>query len=250
MKACLLALTILALGGAFAASCGDNGDARSSERPQLRGSTLIALGDSIAAGNGATDPATGSFAAVLASRRGLELRSFAVSGADSAAVLSQQVPAALPALTDDVTLVVISAGGNDLAGLIPNAACTQDPLPPACPLEDALAAVERNMASIIDALRDERPQVPIALLAYPNFFSGTGHAFEAPAGRVLPQFGAMLEDLASRYDRVVVAKPGPKFESRGQDLTGVLDPKFDPHPNDAGHRVIADAFDEALRGLE
>jgi len=30
----------------------------------------------------------------------------------------------------------------------------------------------------------------------------------------------------------------------------VLDPAFDPHPNDAGHRAIADAFLAALKRVK
>ena len=56
----------------------------------------------------------------------------------------------------------------------------------------------------------------------------------------------MLGRLAARHDRVAVAGPAPAFEGRGGELTHVLDPVFDPHPNDAGHRAIADAVAAAL----
>jgi hypothetical protein len=90
--------------------------------------------------------------------------------------------------------------------------------------------------------------VPIVLLGYPNFFSGTGHAWEAPAGRVLPQLVDSLQMVASEHDRVEVALPS--FDGRGGELTHVNDEDFDPHPNDAGHRVIADAMLAALAKVE
>ena len=37
------------------------------------------------------------------------------------------------------------------------------------------------------------------------------------------------------------------FDGRGGELTHVLDTPFDPHPNDAGYRVIADAFIDVLK---
>ena len=88
--------------------------------------------------------------------------------------------------------------------------------------------------------------MPIVLLAYPNFFSGTGHAWEAPASRVLPRLDDVVRDVASRFDRVTVAEPSDAFECHAGELTHVNDAAFDPHPNDAGHRVIAGAFEAAL----
>jgi hypothetical protein len=61
---------------------------------------------------------------------------------------------------------------------------------------------------------------------------------------VLPRLAEAIRRVAARHDRVAVAEPS--FEARGGDLTHVLDPQFDPHPNDAGHRVIADAFASAI----
>ena len=44
-----------------------------------------------------------------------------------------------------------------------------------------------------------------------------------------------------------VADAASAFDGKGGSLTHVLDEKFDPHPNDAGHRLIADAFVNALK---
>jgi lysophospholipase L1-like esterase len=222
----------------------DDGDRRGDG---AESDVYLSIGDSIAAGTGASDAGRTSFAALLAARRGLRLVDLAGAGATTGQVIEEQLPDATSALAGgDVRLVTVSAGGNDLAALIPNAACTEDPLPAACPLDESLASVEANLRAIVLAMRAADADVPIVLLAYPNFFSGSGHAFDAPAGRVLPRLAEVIRRVAASAERVYVAEPAADFERRGGELTHILDARPDPHPNDAGHRVIADAFEEGL----
>ncbi len=208
----------------------------------------VSLGDSVAAGSGASDPAATSFPALLASEHDVTLLNLAVAGATTRDVIERQLARAIT-LTEagQARFVTVSAGGNDLATLIPNAACAQDPLPAACPLDEAIAGVERNLDTIVGYVRDSNARVPVVLLAYPDFFSGTGHEFEAPASRVLPRLAEAVQRVAARHERVAVARPD--FDGRGGDFTHLLDPAPDPHPNDAGHRVIAAAVEAALRDL-
>jgi lysophospholipase L1-like esterase len=210
----------------------------------------VSIGDSIAAGDGASDPESTSFAALLAAREEVSLHNVAASGATTQDVLDDQLARALVAIeAGRVAFVTISAGGNDLAALIPNAACVEDRPPAACPLDDSLARVEANLEQIVRYIRDADTRVPIVLLAYPNLFSGTGHTWEAPAGRVLPRLGDVMRAVATRFGGVAVADPAPAFEGNGGRLTHVLDDEFDPHPNDEGHAVIAEAFALALEGV-
>lgn len=220
-----------------------------SSGPKTYSGVYLSLGDSIAAGNGASDPATTSFAALLAhDEGGLSLTNLAVAGATTRDVIDKQ----LTAIDHDQKLafITISAGGNDLAALIPNPACVQDPLPASCPLDDALAKVTANFGEMMKTLRDAWPDTPIVVLLYPNFFSGTGHAFEAPAQRVLPRLDQAIADVVARYDHTATAITAPDFDGQGAKLTHVLDPNFDPHPTDAGHRLIADAFIAALNRVK
>jgi len=213
------------------------------------GDVYISMGDSVAAGNGASDADATGFAALVAAREELTLFNVAKAGATSRVVIDEQSASVLPLLgSGRVRFITIAAGGNDLAALIPNAACTEDPPPDACPLDETLDDVSERIDELLTLLRDADPSVPIVLLGYPNFFSGTGHTWEAPAGRVLPALVERLMTAAAKYDRVIVATPS--FEGRGDELTHVNDAQFDPHPNDAGHRVIADAVREALAQIE
>ncbi len=237
-----IAVLCIAAAAFLAATChGSNG------RVAYTG-TYISLGDSVAAGNGSSDPNATSFVAIVDQAEGsLPLVRLAKAGATTQDVIDKQLPWAIGAMDgNDVAFITISVGGNDLAGLIPNAACVQDPLPAACPLNETLAGVSSRLDTILSRLRAANATAPIVLLAYPNFFSGTGHAFEAPAGRVLPQLDAIIRNVAAKYAHTAVADPSASFEGKGPELTHVLDPQFDPHPNDAGHRIIADAFISAL----
>jgi lysophospholipase L1-like esterase len=224
---------------------------RKSDGTKVYTGIYVSIGDSIAAGNGSSNPKTTSFVADLARDEGnLETLNAAVAGATTRDVLEKQLPSVLAATAEaDLAFITISVGGNDLAGLIPNPACVQDPLPASCPLDDALRSVDANLREIMTTLRAAHPGTPIVLLAYPNFFSGTGHAFEAPAGRVLPRLDDVIRAVAASFPHAGVADAAPAFEGRGPVLTHTLDPVFDPHPTDAGHRLIADAFVAALAAI-
>src|SRR5438874_11224543 len=80
----------------------------------------ISLGDSIAAGNGSSDPSTTSFVALVDHDEGeLPLINLADAGATTQEVIDNQVPWAVGAMNgSDVAVITISVGGNDRAGHI------------------------------------------------------------------------------------------------------------------------------------
>jgi lysophospholipase L1-like esterase len=226
-------------------ACGN----RDESEPTVPQELYISLGDSIAAGSGSSEPQA-SFPAIVAGDLGVELENLSVSGATTSDVLSNQIPR-IAEVADGraVGLITVSAGGNDLAALIPNSACVEDPVPSSCPLNDTLFNVAAGLGFIVDELRLMFPETPIVLLAYPNFFSNTGHPYEAPATRVLPDFARVVQGVAASHLRGNIAVAAPSFDGDGGALTHLLDEPSDPHPNDAGHEAIADAVLEAAQSI-
>ena len=79
-------------------------------------------------------------------------------------------------------------------------------------------------------------------------FSVPSHPFKEAAAVDLGRLNEVVRAVAKRYD-VDVAELSRAFDGRADELTHVTETPMDPHPSDAGHRVIAEAFAEAL-GLE
>lgn len=263
----LIALLVLALA---LAACGDEGDGAAPTAtagippagilPTADpGGLYLALGDSLAFGTGASDPERTDYVALVADALRaqvdpqLELAALAVAGATTQDVLDDQLPAALDRLREgDSRLITITIGGNDLFtfGAVP--ACREDPTDPECPLQDGLVDIELRLDEILSSLRAAAPETTIVILIYPNPFSGTGdrvlagvQVYEHAAQTSFDLLDSVIADVATRHD-VLLANPRDAFEGRGGELTHLLDEQPDPHPNDAGYRVIANAFLQTL----
>jgi lysophospholipase L1-like esterase len=85
----------------------------------------------------------------------------------------------------------------------------------------------------------------IVISLYPQLFSGSGHPFERQAEAAFDLLNGVIVSVAGRHD-VLVADPRPDFQGLSRDLTHIDDEPVDFHPNDAGYRVIADAFLDVL----
>ncbi len=212
------------------------------------GGVYLALGDSIAAGQGASDAAMTSYVALLhealQQRLGdsVQLKSLAVGGHTTQDLIDKQLPAALETLrAGNVRLVTITIGGNDLYQYSAYPPCLVDPSRADCPLTAGLTGVEARLDRILGDLHAASPDTIIVIEEYPDLFSGSGHPFEKPATIAFGLVDGVIDRVAKRHT-VLVADPRAAFEGRSVELTHVHDPSPDSHPNDAGHRLIADAF--------
>ena len=219
--------------------------------PAAVATTYVALGDSVAAGGGASSSARG-YVGLLGGRYepGLgvdEVRNRAVSGATSTSLISSgQLATAIADIDEpgDTAAVTIDIGGNDyLSGQ-----CRDNWDDSAsCPFRPNLASI---LGQLKAALADDPGAEDFAVMAYYN--PGVGTADQATYDTAL--FGANhvvgLADTGADvggndviYQEaaelgIPVADPYPAFLAGGPPLMsgdGI-------HPSDAGHVAIARAF--------
>ncbi len=234
----------------------------------------VALGDSLAWGDGASDPATTAYVPLLADyfagtthAGAKQMINLGIGGETTGSFIERQLAAAVALIDDpatDTRVVTISIGGNDLLNLInePDDPCVIDFGSPTCQalMASGFTGVQGNLPVILGTLqaaldRDPGLEKLFVLLPY-NAFSGTGSPFEPiVAGGLrgadgIVDCGALgnvanvgLDDLLGCTALAMGAIPVdsyPYFEGRGLELTHIGE-GFNIHPNDAGYALIAKA---------
>ena len=232
----------------------------------------LALGDSLGWGFGASDPATKGYVPLfrdfLESEGGLDtdlfLNNLSIPGATSTTLIAQQLPAALAELgarngdkndKNDVEVVTVDIGGNDLLALL--SVCAGG-MSPQCQLAiyTTFTTFAGNFNYTLGELRTAAgPDTTIIVMTYFNSLEGPGCApglvslgeivLEGYPG-LLPQ-GAndLIRSIAAAHDAAVAdLVPGGVFP----DLLGT--PNILPdcvHANDDGYEIIADTFKDAFK---
>jgi lysophospholipase L1-like esterase len=244
-------------------------------QPPLGRPVYLALGDSVAAGVGASDPAVTGYVPRLYDLlrdepsceflgrpgcRSLALDNLAVGGATSTTLLTSQLPAAEDELRahngdgnprNDVLVVTIDIGGNDVFSVVPS--CTAGPTPQCLALVQArLASFEANFSQILSRLRAAAgPDTVMVAMTYYNPLGSCVRAALAPLADVVLEGGPGLEGLNDRIRRISAANGVLVADTYGLlgpgDLVGGTDCL---HPNDAGHQKIAQAFAAVLAGAD
>jgi lysophospholipase L1-like esterase len=245
----LFASLALAVGALSAACSGSSRGSTDSEAPEIAGGGVyLALGDSIAAGEGASDPESTDYVARIATSISEEtgeapdVQSLAVSGATTQDLIDGQLGPALERIeAGNVQLVTITIGGNDMFEYSADPDCVSDPVDPGCPLEEGLFDVEERLDRILGELREAAGETPVVINVYPQLFSGSGHDYERSAEKAFDLLNGVIATVAERTG-VLLADPRPQFTQRSRDLTHIDEEPVDFHPNDTGYRVIADAF--------
>ena len=242
----------------------------------------VALGDSLAWGDGASDPATTSYVPLMAdyfagtSNGGAKNSvNLAVRGETTDSFIAGQMNSALAAILDpstDTRVVTLSIGGNDLLNLLnePTDVCVINPASLECQvgLAQALGEVAANyptvMGTLAFALANDPGTEKVFVLTLYNPFGGTGSPFEAAVDQGLlgadftvdcaaaqaNPMNAGLNDIVSCTSTFFGATVVDGFQVIGDNalaLTHIGDPGFNIHPNDAGYAAIAKAHRRADR---
>lgn len=231
----------------------------------------LALGDSVAAGIGAEDPARGGYVAVLADllsdRAGcagaedgggtgcpVRVRNLAVPGATTGSLLLEQLPDAVEVLRqdDDVRLVTVTIGGNDVFVPVLRA-CAQSPRAPSCAaavrtaVGQADAGVDRLLAELTGAAG---AGTTVAVMTYYDPLAACRLAPLQPLAEQVLEGTAgqdglndVLRSRAAEHGAVVVetreALGSPDDFVGGPDCL---------HPSTRGHARIARLFADAVAG--
>lgn len=236
--------------------------------------TYLALGDSVAAGIGATSPTTLGYvpllAAELADARNcgkgkalgcrLELVNASVSGATTVTLIAEQLPGALALLeerngnatpVDDVRLITITIGGNDVfrpilqacaAGI--TATCQQT-------IAAQLQQVSTNYATILGQLRQAAgPDTTIAVTTYYSGLRAPGCVFGAAAdlGDLVLEGGGPVTTGLNDIIRLQAEAFGAVVVEGGEAVQPEEVRSDCLHPDDEGHADLADAFADAVAG--
>lgn len=226
----------------------------------------LALGDSLAFGVGAANPAAEGYVGLthfqLAEDKarypgGLELINLAEPGATSSDLVEPdgQLERALNEIEErqndeipgnEVELISIDIGGNDLLQLAePGTPCLIDTGSAACreALNDSLSDLQRNLARILSQLREAAPAAGIFAIDLYNPYSGTGDPREVLASVAVQQVNGVINATASEPALAVdLVSVFELFLGRGEQW--VASDRI--HPNDSGHLVISEALLAAI----
>ena len=269
----LLAVALLACSGDSAPAVGNisTPTASGTSDPAASGAGLyIALGDSLSAGIGASSPDTTFVELVHQSLGpGIELMNLG-HGGDTSDDLIQggNLDRAVATIesnnsdgneTNDVQLVTLEIGGNDLlgiyfslvlTGICPDAQSALAKTQCAQALRNALDGFRPNFATALDRLQAADPDVPIVVMTLYNPFDYLGPAGElgvlsldGEAGTDFPEgLNDIIRSIAADHQGVIVADVYSAFAGKA---AGLISSDL-IHPNDAGYRTMADAVIAAL----
>jgi lysophospholipase L1-like esterase len=232
----------------------------------------LALGDSLAFGIGATNPAAEGYVGLVHfelqsvreyAEQGLELENVSQPGATSGDMLEPdgQLDQAIAKIEErqeetaerddgvdtQVEIISIDIGGNDLLSLAAaDSPCIVDVSTAECreAITETLGNLQSNLATILGRLRAAAPDAQIYVIDLYNPYSGTGDERELIANVGVQQvngvIGAVVSDENLRAELVPIYE---LFVDRGTQWIA----SDGIHPNDPGHRVIAEALMAALQ---
>ena len=187
----------------------------------------IAIGDSLAYGVGASDPAAGGYVGLTYqglhksdryNDRGLELLNLGVPGATSSDLLlpGGQLERAIAEVRerredtssadDNVEIISVDIGGNDVLALAtPDSPCLVDPLASDCQkiYGEMLVELEDNLDRVLRGLREAAPQATIVVLDLYSPISGRGGGADLIADYAVGGINEVTERVISDEELAV-----------------------------------------------
>ncbi len=258
-----LVLVLLLLAGSVGAAAAKQSPPSDAPVP-----LYLALGDSLATGAGASDPARTAYVPLFYEhRRGIpscdrgaaevcpamQLQNLWRAGATTTMLLQHQLPLAREILEarngddnprNDVEVITIDIGGNDAFALVN--VCGAG-VTPGCvqAIQVTFATVAQNLTSALSQLSAAAgPETEIVVMTYYNALIACDRSAVAPLADLVLEGGPGLPMGLNDLIRAVAARVGASVaETYGllgpDDLVGGTDCL---HPDDSGHRIIAEAF--------
>jgi lysophospholipase L1-like esterase len=217
----------------------------------------LALGDSLGAAVGVDEPREGyvsRFHAWLEATGStvLGLRNFSGAGETSGTLLAGEQLSRFEAFAaaNDVQLVTIDIGANDLLGHLGSSDCTETTSSEACEqrIDSAIDAYGRNLTEILDRLGSAAPGATIIFLTTYNPFSfGFEDAveFERLSNEAVARLNAVAINLAAERD-ILVADGFSPMRGTTTLTTRMLDLAPDIHPNELGYDILTAAIVDAV----
>jgi lysophospholipase L1-like esterase len=220
----------------------------------------LALGDSLAFGVGADNPAEQGYVGLTAanlrlgkySGTGLDLVNLSASGATSADLLQPggQLDRAISEIQrrGGVDIISVDIGANDLLALAESSSpCFQSAASKACQdvLGQTLAGLQSNLSSVLRRLREAAPNAQLYVLDIYNPYSGTNDPRAIVASVGVQQVNGVI--AAAAADPSLGAKfvsIHDVFEGRARQWIA----SDGIHPNNDGYRVMAEALLAAIEG--
>jgi lysophospholipase L1-like esterase len=238
--------------------------------PDPNAKLYVSLGDSLAYGRGATKRDETAWVPLVFQGLGpgWALANWGVPGYTSRDLLDRELPNALAQITErrndaipgnEAAAITLEIGGNDLLVLYEDLVLTgkcpsvAESLPKAECVDGLRGALDRfapNLRTAIDQLQAGAPGVPIFLATLYNPFSGGSQNLDgigalALEGQADTPFPTGLNDAI----RTVGAEKGVHVVEWYEPFLGKVNEYISSdliHPNDTGHRVMADAVLAAM----
>lgn len=220
----------------------------------------LALGDSLAANVGVTDPTKGyvsRFHGYLERQTGrpLGLLNLGNPGESSISIYQGQLTRALVEIErrhhdgnpdTRVAVVTLDLGANDLLGHLTSQDCLDFPEGPACQarLNAGLETFRTNFEEIVPTLLSSlEPDAQFYIMTFYNPYAlGTQLSLEVLSDEVVGRLNSVIKETA-RANGVLVADVQPLMDNNAGAWTHVL--SGDIHPNAKGYQVLAFALAQA-----